>query len=222
MEQQTRFSVALFDIDGTLLDSAALWEDVPERYMAQRGIAVEEQIDGIISKMGFSRSARYLQERYIPNEDPHAVMDAFCAIAAEKYRNGVKEKPAAVAYLNHLCEKGVPCAAVTSNMRDIVLPALEKLHMLESLDSVTSIYYIGMDKHSPKLFQFMAEKLGVAAEACVVFEDTLFAAESTKRAGMCVIGVYDRCADALWNQLCETADRSIFSYEELIEQDVFA
>ena len=38
---------------------------------------------------------------------------------------------------------------------------------------------------------------------------------------MCVIGVYDRCADALWNQLCETADRSIFSYEELIEQDVF-
>ena len=222
METAMDYTAALFDIDGTLLDSASLWEDIPAEYLRERGLRAMDDVQGIFSRMGYSRSARYLQEHYLPEEDPHAIMDGFCRIASHKYAGGVAEKPSAAAYLRHLRGKGIRCVAVTSNLRDIVLPALDRLHMLESIDSVTSIYDVGLDKRSPEIFRFMADKLGVPARRCVVFEDALFAAESAKKAGMCVIGVYDHCAAALWPRLMETVDRAIITYEELIEDDVFA
>lgn len=222
MEKPNDFAVALFDIDGTLLDSAALWEHIPVEYLQMRGVQPSDDVYGLFSSMGYSRSARYLQAHYFPNEDPHMIMDAFCRIASQKYTDGVPEKPHATAYLHRLRDKGVRCVALTSNMRGIVLPALERLHMMECIDDVTSIYDVGLDKRSPEIFSLMADRLGVSAGRCVVYEDALFAAESAKGAGMYVIGVYDQCADVHWPELCKLADRAVVTFEELIENDVFA
>lgn len=222
MEQNRKETVALFDIDGTLLDSASLWENIPAEYLRSRGLTPGEDVTGLFSRLGYSKSARYLVEHYLPGEDPYAVMSAFCTLASGKYADGVAEKPCASAYLQFLSEKGVRCAAVTSNMRGIVLPALERLHMMERLDSVTSIYDIGLDKRSPDIFCFMADKLNVEPAQCVVFEDALFAADSAKKAGMRVVGIYDRCSDAQWPALTKAADRAITTFQELIEHDIFA
>ncbi|MEG1873732.1 MAG: HAD family phosphatase, partial [Ruthenibacterium sp.] len=201
MDKQTTARTALFDIDGTLLDSSSLWADIPAEYLHARGFEVSEDVSGSFFKRGYSNTARYLAQHYLPEEDPHAIMDAFCRIAASKYTSGVSEKPFAAQYLNFLRGKGIRCMAVTSNMKEIVLPALEQLHMTDSIDDIISIYDIGMDKRSPRFYLHIADLLHTPPEQCVVFEDALFAAESAKQAGMYIIGIYDKNADADWENL---------------------
>lgn len=222
MKKRKMQSVALFDVDGTLLDSAKIWQSIPVEYLLSRGIQPTEEIRELFARLGYSGSARYLQAQYFTGEDPHTIMDGFCRIAACRYKDGVTEKPGAAAYLRYLKQKGVRCSALTSNLRDIVLPALEQLGMLENFDRVTSIYDVGMDKRSPEIFRYMAQHLDTLAQDCVVFEDALFAAQSAKNAGMRVVGVFDCCASHEWQRMQQIADRSIHSYEELIEYDVFA
>lgn len=221
MENRIHRIVALFDIDGTLLDSASIWENIPAEYLKSRGICPREDIRGLFSQLGYSQSARYLCEHYLTADDPHAVMDGFCQLASVKYGTGVSEKPAAFAYLSHLKARGIRCVALTSNLSSVVLPALERLGMMDSIESLSSIYDIGMDKRTPDIFFYMAKQLNVSVSDCVVFEDALFAAENAKKAGMRVVGVYDRCADKHWERMRQVADRTIRSYEELIEHDIF-
>ncbi len=214
-------AVALFDVDGTLIDSSSLWAAIPGEYLHLRGIAPKENIAEKFFELGYSNTARYLVQHYLPNEDPYAIMDSFCHIAAQKYIEGVSEKPFAARYLETLKGKNIRCFAVTSNMKEIVFPALKQLHMTDSIDDIISIYDIGIDKRTPHFYHYIAEQLQVAEEQCVVFEDALFAAASAKRANMYVVGIYDKNAESDWGDMQCTADRTILSFEELFLDDVF-
>ncbi len=221
MKKQREAAVALFDVDGTLIDSSALWAAVPGEYLCEQGVEPAEDIAEIFLRLGYSDTARYIAQHYLPEEDPHGIMDAFCRIAARKYQDGVSEKPFAPQYLETLKRRNVRCFAVTSNMREIVYPALKRLHMADRVDGIISIYDIGISKRVPQFYHRVAEELGTAEERCVVFEDALFAAESAKKANMYVVGVYDQMAAAEWERLQSVADRAILSFEEMLLDDVF-
>lgn len=221
MDKQTRASVALFDIDGTLLDSSPLWADVPAQYLKDHGIEPQEDISSLFFKLGYSGTARHLAALYCPNVDPHAIMDDFCRIASVKYRGAVPEKPCACQYLRQLREKNVRSVVLTSNMKDVVLPALERLHITDTVEEILSIYDIGLDKRSPSLYHHMADRLGTTPQQCVVFEDALFAVKSAKSAGMQVVGIYDEYSRENWEALQREADRTIQSYGELLCDDIF-
>lgn len=218
---QKNISVALFDIDGTLLDSTPLWAEIPEEYLRRQGIPHSEDLYEIFVNLGYGDTARYIVEKYQPDLEPYAVMDAFCEIAAEKYRLGLEEKPFATAYLRHLHARGIPCIALTSNICKVVLPALSALGMTAYLSDVISIHDIGLDKRTPELYHVIAGSLHVPERECVVFEDTLFAAESASQAGMHVVGVYDKMSRDRWEQLQSVSERAIHSFDELLEHDIF-
>lgn len=221
MEKLNSSSYALFDIDGTLLDSTAVWAQVPGEYLQRRNVVVEEDLAEVFLCQGYSGTAKYIAGKYLGGEDYHRAMEGFCSIAAEKYQLGIAEKPYAREYLRHLHELGVPCMAITSNMKEIVFPAMEKLGMTDFITDVISIYDIGMDKRSPELYHFVAHNLSVPENRCVVFEDSLFAAESAKRADMFVVGIYDDGNRVDWHEMERIADRTVRGYDELLRDDVF-
>lgn len=212
---------ALFDIDGTLLDSTSLWAEIPEEYLRRQGIPHREDLYEVFVNRGYGDTARYIVEKYQPDREPYAVMDSFCEIAAEKYRLGLEEKPFATAYLRHLHGAGIPCIALTSNIRKVVLPALTALGMTDYLDDVVSIHDIGLDKRTPELYHVIAGLLKVPERECVVFEDTLFAAESARQAGMRVVGVYDEMSRSHWDELRRVASRAVHGFDELLDNDIF-
>ena len=222
MEKLNSSSYALFDIDGTLLDSTSVWAQVPGEYLRRRNVVAEEDLADVFLSHGYSGTAKYIAEKYLHGEDYHKAMDAFCSIAAERYQLGIKEKPRATEYLRGLRELGIPCLAVTSNMKEIVVPAMEKLGMTDFITDVISVYDVGLDKRSPELYHFVARQLSVPEDRCVVFEDSLFAAESAKQANMFVVGIYDEGSKNDWQRLRRVADRVVYGYDELLREDVFS
>lgn len=52
---------AIFDMDGTLLDSMTAWDGVGEAFLQSQGVAVSDGLMGILAPLSFSQTARYFQ-----------------------------------------------------------------------------------------------------------------------------------------------------------------
>lgn len=211
---------AIFDLDGTLLDSMGMWYDVDVEFLARRGIPMPGDYSAAIAPLGFPAAARYTKERFSLPESEEAIMAEWHGMALDAYTLHIGEKPFARAYLSLLREKNIPCAAATASHREYWEPALTRLGMLPFFSSVTEVREVSRGKGFPDIYLRAAEKLGVSPSVCAVYEDIPAGVTGAKAGGFYTVGVYDehnRCAETL-PALC---DRYIRSFSELLEDDIF-
>ena len=72
---------AVFDLDGTILDSMWIWESVDGRFLANHGLPVEESYLKALTNMNFPQAAAYTKERYAMAESEAAIMEEWYALA---------------------------------------------------------------------------------------------------------------------------------------------
>ena len=207
---------AIFDLDGTLLDSLHIWEDIDEEFLQKRGLAVPEGYCEAIASMGFLDAAAYAKKRFGFPESPEAIVAEWNGMAAYRYGNVIQMKPGARAYLEKLRNRGVLLAVATALPEELYRPALRR-HGIEAwFGAVASTNETSRGKGYPDVYLLAAQKLGVLPEHCVVFEDILPGIQGAKAAGMTAIGVYDACSSGIQKDLQELADGYIQSFEELL------
>lgn len=217
MSNSIPFSAALFDLDGTLLDSNRVWHDVDARFFAARGLACDHaEYARAIQGMSFSEAAAYTVRRYGLNTSVEAVMDEWMRMTREAYAHSVALKSGARDYLRLLKRAGVKLAVATANRRELFMPALERGGVAELFDAICTSADAGdTGKADGALFRHAAGELGVACEDCAVFEDVLHGVMGAKRAGMKAYAVRDAAAEHHRAQIDALADGVIDDFAQM-------
>ena len=183
---------ALFDLDGTLLDSMYVWRRVDELFFARRGMELPEDYSRAVASLGFRRTAVYTKERFGLPESLEAIMDEWSRDAQVEYGERVPLKEGSREFLERLRERGVRLCVVTALCREMYEPCLARNGILDLFEFVlTADQAADGNKKDGSLYRMAAERLGVSPADCVVFEDVPEAVFGAKKAGMRVYCVID-------------------------------
>ena len=191
-----RIRGAIFDMDGTLIDSLMFWDHfwgrIGARYMNDPTFRPREEDDRRIRTMIYREGVAYIRETYrIP-----VPLDEFLSFAIEGltdfYKTVARPKEGAIALLEALRERGIPICLASATTRQEVLAALEYHGMLGYFTAVLSCADIGVGKDRPDIYLAALEALGLAPEEACVFEDSYVALETAKAVGLRTVGIFDR------------------------------
>jgi HAD superfamily hydrolase (TIGR01509 family) len=212
---------AIFDLDGTLLDSMGVWSRIDAEFLAKRGISLPADYPAAIAGLTtFEEAAEYTIARFRLADTIPALLREWNEMAAYAYAHTVALKGGAKKYLETLKAGGVKTAIATASPPVLYRGALRNLGMERYFDAICSTAEAGEGKNTPAIFHLAARKLDAAAEHCVVFEDSLAAVQSAKAAGMKVIAVLDPASKDAWDRIRRIADRTIRDFTDPALQDL--
>lgn len=206
----------IFDLDGTILDSMHIWEEIDKKFLGKRGLEVPEDYLRSIAPLGFERAAVYTIERFGFLETPEQIIAEWYQMATDAYANQVQLKPSAEEYLRYLKKRGIKIGIATSCEPQMFLPALKRNGILDLFESYTTVREVPRGKEFPDIYERQAEKMGLLPEECAVFEDILKAVQGANAGGFYTVGVYDAHSKDEWEEIQRHADSFIYSYKELI------
>ena len=204
----------IFDLDGTLLNSMGVWEQIDVDFLSKRGFDVPEDYINAICSRSFPEAARYTIERFNMPDSVDDLLNEWNAMAEYAYGHTVPLKPNALEYLTALKGRGAKLAIATSLPAALYEPALQNHGIAELFDVICSTDEVAYGKTKSDVFILTARKLGVLPEMCIVFEDIVQAMQSAKQAGMTVYGVYDQSSADQWELIKKTADGVIYDFND--------
>ncbi|NEG55742.1 HAD family hydrolase [Bifidobacterium platyrrhinorum] len=211
----TSRKAAIFDLDGTLLDSMGVWERIDIDFLGRRGIPVPPDYTVAVAPMQFHEIADYTIARFGLEETPEQVMAEWDAMAHEAYAHAVQAKPGALAYLRELKAEGVRLGVATTLTRGLREPALKHTGLFDLFDDIVSVDELGCaGKSQPDVYLMEAARLGVEPRDCTVFEDLLVAVRSAKAAGMRVWAMRDDSSAADWPAIVREADGVLTDFRD--------
>jgi HAD superfamily hydrolase (TIGR01509 family) len=181
------FAAAIFDLDGTLVDTERLTVEAGVRAFADVGIAVPVEFLRSMSGKDDATCARIVAATY-PDMDFPTFARAHDLRVREAYAAGIPLKPFVREVLEAIAQ---PKAVATSSMRTSALRKLSVTGLEGFFRQVVSVNDVTRPKPAPDPFLLAAELLGVDAAACVAFEDSETGARAAMAAGMTVVQVPD-------------------------------
>ena len=193
-----RMTAAIFDMDGTLLDSGPMWGEVAPTVVRRFGAEPRATIRKDMLPVGMREYAPRLKADYglpQPGEEIAACVEA---LVEQYYFHESALKPGALEFLQALKEAGVGIALATATDRALARPALERTGAWQLLDAVFTCGEVGATKDSPTIFRRAAEALGAEKAAAWVFEDALYAVETARADGFPVCAVADAETSFQW------------------------
>ncbi len=180
---------AIFDLDGTILDSTWVWSKIDREFLGKRGFEVPDDYVDKITPMAFGEAAVYTIERFSLDQTPDEVMEEWNRMAMDAYANEVSVRPGTKELLTAMREAGIVTGVATSNTALLFEPCLKRNGVYELFHSITEIREVSRGKEFPDIYIKQAEKMGVRPEECVVFEDIIPALKGAKSGGFVTVGV---------------------------------
>lgn len=228
--------VIIFDMDGTLIDSIGIWNEVDNLFIKKLGFTGEVESD-IIQKQRdetlrtYSKSenpyldyCRLLGKRYNSQLTAEEILNLRYNVAQDYLKNIIDYKPNVDKFLKKLKEKNFILAIASttrkSNM-DIYRTKNTNIINKAKLDEYFSVIYTREDakeiKPSPEIYLKVIETLKVKKEDCLIFEDSLIGIESAKNAEIGCVAIYDKYSDMVREQINKLSDYQLNDYSEGIQ-----
>lgn len=203
---------AIFDMDGTLIDSMAFWKNLATEYLNAKGVAeIPADILEQIKPMTMSESAELFKQEFGLTGDPEAEMNA---MMDAHYRNDIPLKPGVREYLENLHRQGVRMCVASATAEHLMESCLTRLGMREHFEFLLSCETVGSGKSSPLVYWEAARRLGAAPGEVAVYEDALYAVQTAKEAHFHVVGVFDPGSAGNWKTIEKIADEIIINWED--------
>lgn len=183
---------AIFDLDGTLLDSMFIWDTIGEDYLRTLGKEPHEDLRETFMTLTLEEAAEYYREHYGVTLSAKEIVDGVNTMVEGIYRTKVTLKPGVTEYLRRLKENGVKMCIATVTDRYLVEETLERFGVRWFFSEIFTCAEVGCGKDKPIIYRKALEYLGTTKEETYVFEDSMFALETVKADGFSAVGIYDR------------------------------
>ena len=184
---------AIFDMDGTLVDSMPIWKNLAYEYLHSKGIEnIPNQVMQTIMPMTLIESSKYFIDYFKLDCTPCEVMQDMSNIMEYHYKNDIQLKPKTIVYLNELNDKGVVMCVASSTSKYLMDACLSRLGIKNYFKFLLSSEEVGVGKTSPKVYLEAIKKMDATIEETAVFEDALFAIKTAKQAGFYTVGIYEK------------------------------
>ena len=212
----TNIKGAIFDLDGTLVDSMWIWEQIDIDYLNEKGYGMPENLKDEINHLSFQQTAVYFKNRFHLTDSLDEIMDTWHNMAYKHYLEDVYLKEGVLELLTHLKDNGIKIGLATSNSYPLLEAVLKKREIYNLFDTIVTTEEAKKSKSNPDVYLMAAARLDVKPSECIVFEDIIEAVRGAKLANMKVIAVYDKAAAYQKQDLIETADKYIMNFKELL------
>jgi len=190
------FKAAIFDMDGTLVDSLmvwdVLWSRLGEKFLGNKDFMPSAEDDKAVRTLTLEKAMELIHKNYNMAESGQKLLDTANEIMIDFYENTVESKAGVIEFLENCRKKGIRMCIASATAPDLIKIAAGHCNLTQYFEKIFSCADIGKGKESPDIFLKACEYFGAKPEETCVFEDSLVAIETATRIGMKTVGIYDR------------------------------
>lgn len=183
---------AIFDFDGTLVDSMFIWETFGEDYLRSLGKEPKENLREAFATFTLEQAAEYYRQNYGVTLSVEEIVSNVNEIVLQSYRTKVRLKSGVAKLLEKLKNQGVNMCVATVTDRFVVEEVLERLGVRKYFSEIFACSEVGCSKESPEIYNIALDYLKTDKKETVVFEDSFYALMTAKNDGFSVAGVFDK------------------------------
>lgn len=213
-----RLQSAIFDMDGTLLDSMPIWRDLGTSVLRGLGIEPEPETDEMLKTLSLRHGIAYCKEHYHLPQTEEELIGRVVDRVADFYQHEVQAKPGVDKFLSLLKMEGVWMYVATATDRHLAQAALRCAGIDGYFRGIVTTADVSKGKdESPEIYERAMTRLQSNKRDTVIFEDALHAIRTAKAAGFRVAAVYDASAEDDQEEIRSLADYYIRSFEEMFD-----
>ena len=183
---------AIFDCDGTLVDSMCVWHNVFGAVLPKYGKTVDPDIFDRVEAVSLIGGCQICVDELALPVTAETLYEGFCAYVTDQYQHHVSIIPGAKEFLQELYDAGIPLAVASSTpVREVraALVAQGIEHLFKTVVSTEDVG--GVDKVEPDVYLEALRRLGTDKATTWVFEDAPFGAQTAQKAGFPVVALYN-------------------------------
>jgi HAD superfamily hydrolase (TIGR01509 family) len=208
----------VFDLDGVLIQSEEVWDDVREAFVRERGGRYDAEIQRAMMGMSSTEWSRYLHETAGVADEPDEIYAEVVRRMLAAYESHLPLIDGATDAVRRLAGEFTLGVASSSN-RPLIDAVLATAAIADCFAATVSSEEVERGKPAPDVYLEAARRLGVAPERCAAVEDSHGGIRSAKAAGMRVLAIPNQTYPPDDDALAQ-ADDVLRSLEELTAERV--
>jgi HAD superfamily hydrolase (TIGR01509 family) len=178
----------VFDMDGVLIDSEQLWDEIREQLARERGGRWSERAQADMMGMSAPEWSRYMHDVVGLAESPEEINAEVVRRLLARYEQSLPLLPGAVEAVERLAARW-PLAIASSSNREVIDAVLARAGIAQLFRATVSSEEVARGKPAPDVYLEAARRLGIDAKVCVAIEDSRNGIRSAHDAGMRVIAI---------------------------------
>lgn len=214
---ENKIKAAIFDLDGTLVDSMSMWRRVLPDFLDAYKIETDPDILRKVSFMTLPQSSKYVADNYPQlSMTGEEIMQVWMQNIFEHYSKNIPLRPGAKELFELLKSRGVKLAVATACNHMLAESCLENNAILNMLDNITYAEEVGTGKDKPDVYLECLRRLGCKPEEAFLFEDILIAVKTAQKIGLRTIAIEEESSAADREEIKKTAFKYIIDFRELL------
>lgn len=205
---------AIFDLDGTILDSMFIWDTIGEDYLRSIGYEPKEKLNETFKNLSLRQAACYYKSEYGVTLTVDEIVDGVNKMIEKYYTCEVKLKSGVKELLEKFEDNRVKMCIATATDIHLVKAALKRLDIDGYFSEIFTCSSVGYGKDEPVIYRKALEFLGTDKSKTVVFEDAAYAVKTAKKDGFITVGVFD-IYEKNQSEIKNLADFYITDYQKI-------
>lgn len=181
----------IFDLDGTLVDTMPIWNNLAYKYLIQYNIIPPDDIDKIVSKMSSQTSCRYIQKTFLPHLSVEEVTNGLHNLIVDEYIKAPLKK-GALNFIKYLKSNNIKMCITTAGDKTLATKCLEQKDILKYFEFILTCEDVNASKETPKIFDTATKSLNLSKKDVLVFEDSDHCIDTIVNSGYKSIRIYDK------------------------------
>ena len=216
MKKIENIKLFLFDLDGTILDSLKIWNDIDLLFFKNHNLIMGEDYHIAIAPLTLEETATYTKNTYKLDIDEEQIMKEWSDLAIKEYAENVNLKKGVKEFLDYLKNKNVHLAIATSCNEEMFKPWLERYGIVSYFEHFYTSQNLKINKSNTNFFKEILNEYKIEPDQILFFEDSLASMKCAKSLGFNVVAVMDKKWEKQKEEIIASSDDQIEDFSQFI------
>lgn len=216
MKKIENIKLFLFDLDGTILDSLKIWNDIDLLFFKNHNLIMGEDYHIAIAPLTLEETATYTKNTYKLDIDEEQIMKEWSDLAIKEYAENVNLKKGVKEFLDYLKNKNVHLAIATSCNEEMFKPCLERYGIVSYFEHFYTSQNLKINKSNANFFKEILNEYKIEPDQILFFENSLASMKCAKSLGFNVVAVMDKKWEKQKEEIIASSDDQIEDFSQFI------